>query len=293
MTYLETPKQEDFEELFYQVLENLRSINPELADRWEKELDNKIDNEEITHQEACAKIQDVIAKRSIIESGGSLQEKEQSFEFIHKGRKFTIDSVKLAESMTENFLGNGSVADVYSIPKFEGELCVKIVKDQERYVEGNNIHQEGRFLSMLSGFEVDNVRTPILYHTYFNLGLVFLVQEELDAVNFRRVLEGHEELPDNFNTEEYFSKLKNYILALHEKGIYHQDFVIRNFMIDRQTAKPYVIDFGRAVSKDDIMGEKFDTRSKILVNKDLAGLQAGLQEARESIKDGKIITLDK
>jgi tRNA A-37 threonylcarbamoyl transferase component Bud32 len=71
----------------------------------------------------------------------------------------------------------------------------------------------------------------------------------LDAVNLQLVINGDEMMPDNFNKEEFFDSLGEYVGEMHfQKNIAHGDLYARNIMVDRVTGKPYVIDFGRSVN---------------------------------------------
>ncbi len=105
------------------------------------------------------------------------------------------------------------------------------------YAKGNDIHRERRITEMLDGFEVAGVRTPKPLYSFSTHTITGMVMEELDAVNFQRVVEGQttagveDELPPNFDLEDYFSRLKEYLAHLHEKGIYHGDIALRNLMI--------------------------------------------------------------
>lgn len=60
------------------------------------------------------------------------------------------------------FEGNGRVAEVYRIPTAP-HLCVKYVKDQKAYNEGNHLRKEEGFLSNLRAHVVEGIRTPIPY----------------------------------------------------------------------------------------------------------------------------------
>lgn len=264
-----------FEELYKDFAMN----NKELADKWHKDLMHKVDEEEITIQEACRKIRGIFLKRLDVEVGISVDGKEISpeQEIIINEQRIQVNDLKNSLNIFNNFLGNGSVGEVYKVYNHSG-ACVKVVYDYERYQEGNDIHKEGVFLDKLSDFQVEGVRTPKLFHTVDGFNFKALVMEELDAVCFRRVLEGHDELPEAFEFDDYFSKLKKYLEALHEKGVYHQDFVLRNFMIDRKTGMPYVIDFGKSKFKDDMMGERSHDFLDIAEDKDFAGLESGRAE---------------
>lgn len=262
--------------------------NQELADRKESELWERIDSDELTIQEACSEVLSFIKKREQSINRSGLEGEKSIDANTQKQRDALVYSIHLSKLTPDCFLGNGAVAEVYSIMSENRKLCVKIVVDYTKHAEENNIHQEARFLEKLHDFEKDGVRTPELKNKLSLIGLDALVMEELDAVNMARVIEGKDELPENFDMDIYFEKLKNYIMALHEeRGVYHLDIAARNLMIDKKTGLPYVIDFGKSKFRDDFMGEKAGDFETIYEGKDSAGMAAAKAEIRRWLDGGK------
>lgn len=274
----------DADERFEMLCADLSKSSPTLSIQWADKLLDRVDNEEISIQEACCKIEEVINSRKNLGGSAKIEKGKNSaiYEKLRDDMHIIDEVILLSESMPPNFLGNGAVAEVYQLANRKG-VCAKIVKDFDKYKEGNTIHQEAKFLEKLNGFEVDGVRSPELVCTVSTINTYAILMEELDAVNFRRVLEGHDKLPESFDFNTYFSKLRNYLNNLHEKGIYHQDFVLRNMMIDNKTGDPYVIDFGKAENKDDLMGERFHELEPIKISKDMAGLESAIAEVKQEI----------
>ena len=78
------------------------------------------------------------------------------------------------------------------------------------------------------------------------------VMERLKAFNLQDALDKKEDLPENFNIDDFFSALGKFISAMHEeKGIFHRDLHGGNIMIERETGMPCVIDFGAAKKGSD------------------------------------------
>jgi serine/threonine protein kinase len=261
----------------------IKSLGKELGSKHIDLIWDKVDEDnEDSIIAAFGALNEIINKRKSVLNQTKVHYRnlESQDEYVNDQRAISTEIIHISRSMPDKFLGNGSVAEVYSLIEGQG-LCVKIVYNGEMYRQGNDIHKEGDFLINLEKFEVAGVRTPTLKETISTIDTNALVMEELKAANFRRILENKDELPEAFNFEDYFKSLEKYLSALHERGIYHNDFVLRNFMIDRTTGKPRVIDFGRSIFRRDIMGEKFDTQEEILIEKDRAGLHAAKIEIKK------------
>jgi hypothetical protein len=262
--------------------------NTALAQQKEDELWEKIHGDELSIQEACLEISSFIQKReTAINKTGFIENNSLETRTIQE-RDFYIHSIRLSQLSPNCFLGNGAVAEVYSIINENQNLCVKIVTNYTKHAEENTLYQEARFLEKLVDFTKEGVRTPELKDKMSLINLNALVMEELDAVNMARVIEGQDTLPENFNADDYFRRLAIYINALHsEQGIYHLDIAARNLMIDKETGFPYVIDFGKSKFKDDFMGEKSGDFESIYEGKDAAGMAAARSEIKRWIDQGK------
>ena len=146
-------------------------------------------------------------------------------------------------------IGQGKVATVWKSERYEN-VCYKVVYDYTAYFESNTIYEEGAFLEELSDFTVNGVRTPELYFYVEQDGLVVLVMENLSAVSLKNVINGAE-LPKQYDEETFWNDLLVYVEQLHKRGIFHRDIQAGNIMIDVETGKPRMIDFGDAVKKPD------------------------------------------
>ena len=115
--------------------------------------------------------------------------------------------------------------------------------------------------------------------------------EQLDASNLSRIREKQttegikDELPENFDIDDYFRRVKEFLVHLHGLGIYHGDVALRNLMVDRKTGLPYVIDFGKARMERDL--DKSNINLPDYAKSDLAALESAKEELREWLKGQK------
>jgi len=183
------------------------------------------------------------------------QEGEQILKKITENWRIVENQIKIAKANPEAFLGNGAVAEVHNLKGSLDGFCFKIIYNYQMYNEldfkgervQNRIEEEGEFLEFLEDYEVAGVKTPSAYFYISTKEFEGIGMETMDAANFARVFEGHEQLPETFNFDDYFKRLEEYLNALHnKKGILHKDLAARNLMVDRKTGNPIVIDFGRA-----------------------------------------------
>lgn len=154
----------------------------------------------------------------------------------------------------ENYLGEGGAAMVFDVGE---DRCVKLMKNRHNspnahmYDLGNSPRDEAGIQNMLKDFEVAGVFTPTIFSQFHGVEASAIVMEKLDAVNLQLVLNGEEEMPAGFDPDDFFKRLREFIVAMHDKkGIVHADLELRNVMVDRQTAHPRVIDFGRSKLRD-------------------------------------------
>lgn len=166
-----------------------------------------------------------------------------------------VEEIYRAESSIDRFLGNGAVAEVYTLKlpsDKDGWVCVKVVKDYKRYAEGALTTEEMRFLDALNDLKVEGVRTPMPFFVFSSMRMDGLAMEHLDAFNMRRIMEEQttegikDALPQGFDVNEYFGRLRAYVTEMHKRGIVHNDLHLRNLMVDRTNGNPYIIDFGKA-----------------------------------------------
>lgn len=231
--------------------------------------------------EFFAKIDAFIRQRSNALSGIMEVEpglNEEIIEEIHETERM----IRQTFGDPHYFIGNGRVAEVYEFPTAP-DICVKYVKDQEAYNEGNHLRVEFRFLEDLRGVVVEGVRSPDPYfirihpsegHSY---GMERIKGKSLSAI-LERPAENAEliELIRGLNQAEVKNKLVAYMSELHKRKVTHGDLFMRNIMVDSQ-GDFFVIDFGKAKTEE--VGEDHEDRRK----RDIATLTSELGAFFESI----------
>ena len=187
-----------------------------------------------------------------------------------ESRNPTVEELKHLEKIAEQIfkqefkIGEGEYSYVYQ--DVLTNVCYKVATRKS----ARDIHEEAEFYDMLTN-KSEKVIVP---EPYFSLNAKIIktgkmstdrriiAMQKINGANFNEILKREKELPKNFNTESFFKDLKDFFNFMHnEVGIYHCDFADRNLMIDYDTGKPVVIDFGNAVHKgwftsDEIKEEK-------------------------------------
>lgn len=207
------------------------------------------------YQTALEQLTEYVAQREEALDRVKILNPQEGVNILASDAREVVEEIYRAESNVEQFLGNGAVAEVYTLklpPSKEGWVCVKVVKNYERYAEGGLTTDEMRFLDTLHDLRVEGVRTPMPFFAFSSMRMDGIAMEHLDAFNMRRILEGQttegikDELPDRFSAKTFFERLRAYVKAMHKRGIVHNDLHLRNLMVDRTNGNPYVIDFGKA-----------------------------------------------
>jgi tRNA A-37 threonylcarbamoyl transferase component Bud32 len=181
---------------------------------------------------------------------------------MHQVRKYLVFIKGIVED-EKNYIDSGGAAKIYTEP--ETGSCIKIMKNRHKaksvipFNLGASPKEEFSFLEELHGFEVSGVRSPIAEACIETGDAAIIIMERLNAVNLQHVLNGVAEMPEGFDFDDFYQSLEAYIDKMHtEKSITHGDLYPRNIMIDMETGKPYVIDFGRS-KKIKTTSNKIDT----------------------------------
>ncbi len=196
----------------------------------------------------------------------------------------------------ETLLGTGGTAEAHAHEE-NPLLCFKVTTERSAYGQNipepniiltsrdnrtpveryhNGPEKEGNFLSELEGVD-DSVIIPTPYAwatyedeyetaEYFSKEKIHvLVMESLDAITFKSILEGENEIPSGFNEETFFNNIRSFLNTMHQRGIYHRDLHEGNIMIDNKTGKPCIIDFGRSAkgSESDVYEFSFAEKGKV------------------------------
>jgi serine/threonine protein kinase len=163
-----------------------------------------------------------------------------------------LSALALEIFIKEREIGSGNYSQVFEDP--ETGACCKKLKPGEKPL--NNVHQESSFLSELRDLS-DNVGIPMPLISMDAFArnadgkiskCSLLIMEKIKGPSLEDVLTGKRDLPKSFEIETFFKNLEEFIInSMHKKGIYHRDIADRNIMIDEETGKPFLIDFGNSV----------------------------------------------
>jgi len=157
----------------------------------------------------------------------------------------TMEIIHGAEGDPELYIGEGKTAHVYRDPKTNA-VCYKYVHNFQEYAAWNNIGSEGKYLGELEDVVVDGARAPQLFGVIDLPETKVIAMEYIDAPSLALVMERNRPLPENFDAHVFIAKLRAFMAAVHERGIYHRDLHEGNVLVGADNT-PYVIDFGKAI----------------------------------------------
>lgn len=202
------------------------------------------DEEEIP--EITTRIKELIRlRRGSVVSAEYLKSHPEDAERVHQ----MIDRVREYSTEVTNMIGEGNNAWVYEDPKYR-DICAKLIKNSSFGTgDGSNSpSQEFSYLDELANFEVDGVRSPFPYTLISDPGLHTILMERLHAVSVGDLVKNITSLPraEEFDVDAFAASLFRYFKELHAKKIVHFDPHEGNVMIDFDTHKPRVIDFGKS-----------------------------------------------
>jgi len=260
----ETPEITEAETLEAQerrFFQKLKALPFDIAKRWEDEFDNLIE----INGDFFDRFDSFLENRSgalanVLEIEPGLN--EEIVAEIHEAERVIRETF----GDPHHFLGNGRVAEVYELP-LAPHLCVKYVKDNDAYSEGNHLRTEFAFLEDLREFSKASVRSPLPYFIRIHpseghsFGMEKIHGKSLSQI-LERPAENNEliELFKKADRAQIKVQLLEYIKALHENfKITHGDLFLRNIMMDTE-GKLYVIDFGKA--KIEQVGEDHEARRR-------------------------------
>ncbi len=201
-----------------------------------------------------------------------LEEKKDDIESSHLEQK---NWCELAERLfvESGELGYGQTANVYNSTSESG-MCLKRINQQEyrKFPFMNNLEDEAKFLEEVADLvdENDNVIIPQPFMvinsekkekvTKENLKgemVTFeqrvresvLVMERIDGPSLEDIFDPKEprfkkDLPEGIDLKKFFDDLQSFVEKMNEHDIHHRDLHMGNIMIDEETHKPVIIDFG-------------------------------------------------
>ena len=153
--------------------------------------------------------------------------------------------IKSLESRAEQ-IGWGKNADIFAVgDKSYKKLCAKKIKEKP-YLLDNRPEEEFEYQQKVRAL---GVKTPASIAVVKNIetGEQYIIMERIMGVSVGDVVssEVNAKIPEKYNHDVFFVKLKDNLKKMHEDGIYHRDLHMGNVMID-ENGEPVIIDFGSA-----------------------------------------------
>lgn len=146
-------------------------------------------------------------------------------------------------------IGTGQCADVFIFSPEDGfgDVCIKKIKEYPE-VKINDIDIEVKFQKQV--LEA-GIRAPKLLFQIKHGNEKYIAMERIKGFSLKQAIElepgtDHFSQVNNFQIDEFFSKLKNSIEKMHTEAIYHRDLHGGNVMVEYETGEPVIIDFGSA-----------------------------------------------
>ena len=219
-----------------------RKVPAEIAALWERRT------EELPVVDQLAEVRRLYALRE--KKTHTFSEKAQSpssGEVVHTSPLAVRRLIEQVEKGAHEYLGEGKSARVIASIRNPG-VCYKVFFPANVQPIGtNSISLEAEMQNAVGQVgEQYGVRAPKYHYYIANETVRAIAMERLNAVSIIDVLMKKEVLPASFTIDLFFSALEQYMSMLNERGIYHRDLHGGNVLIDKDTAMPYVIDFGHA-----------------------------------------------
>lgn len=170
-------------------------------------------------------------------------EEEEDFDF-EIFEKEIIDRIQEVKKSGEK-IGFGETAEVF-VCKTNENICYKVIKkDLNPNKFRVNVKQEGEFLSDVRSLD-NEIMVPTPYYSIIAQdGIEVLVMKRLRAVSINELIDDELPLPEGFDLNSFFKKISSFFQKMHEnKKIFHRDAHGGNLMVELETGKPCIIDFG-------------------------------------------------
>lgn len=137
-------------------------------------------------------------------------------------------------------IGEGKTAKVYICEK-DPWSCYKIINSA--YYPRLKVDQEMKFMDEAIKL---GIRVPLPIFSMMDGNVESLAMERVNGQSIKEIVEDDLGLPENFDLNNFFAELNDFLRILHMNRIYHRDLHEGNIMIDDK-GKPWIIDFGDAV----------------------------------------------
>ncbi|MEZ4210831.1 MAG: phosphotransferase [Candidatus Paceibacterota bacterium] len=153
--------------------------------------------------------------------------------------------IKSLEGRAEQ-IGWGKNADILAVgDKSYRKLCAKKIKDKPLVLD-NRPEEEFKYQQKVRAL---GIKTPASIAIVRNIdtGEEYLIMERIMGPSIGDVVssEVNAPIPEKYNHDVFFKKLKDNLKKMHDEGIYHRDLHSGNVMIDEE-GDPVIIDFGSA-----------------------------------------------
>lgn len=144
----------------------------------------------------------------------------------------------------------GKIAKVKS-PEENAGICYKYITNEQLYKLDNNIGEEmniqDKYLKTANEMENNRCRVPRPIYYSMDSYSHFCMMENIQGNNIQEILEGRGELPSDFDPEEFFEHLQEFIEQVNKQEMYHRDLHKGNIMVEYRSGSPVVIDFGKSL----------------------------------------------
>jgi len=197
-------------------------------------------NQEIQVNRGSMKLKQLFSFSSRSSSSGSLEQGRKDFH---------------TQYLVKEQLGKGGFGVVYSaVRRSDGlEVAVKEVNKDERVVVGdNNMPLEVALMQQLQ-----DVPGVIRFIDYFDMQTCFyIVMERFHSKDLFDFISEQGPLPEAM-AKDIFRQLLTTLVSCHQKGVVHRDIKDENILIDLNTFKIKLIDFGSGCFLEDRVYREF------------------------------------
>ncbi len=163
-----------------------------------------------------------------------------------------LSLIKKQLATGEAFMDSGQSGKVYSIKR---KVCAKAIKINPTDLVEANMRRFSNSPKQEASihFEISKLRSVGFNCPEFIAYLKgkiddVITLEKLNAIKLEDIISGKFKLPEVVTIEQVIEQMKQQVEILHGNGFAHRDLESRNWMVEKETGKVYVIDFGWAVA---------------------------------------------
>jgi tRNA A-37 threonylcarbamoyl transferase component Bud32 len=148
-----------------------------------------------------------------------------------------------------NELGEGDTAEVYINDEYS-RICFKIMKrNGYENRKTNTPKTETKIMDELALLNIGAVRIPKPIYFSMTKRMHLLAMETINGATLEEILSGKKKIPQGITVDwaENFNNLRKFIVEMNNLGIRHRDIIEKNIMLDFDTLRLFLIDFGSAI----------------------------------------------